>query len=461
MSGAGGPLPYRDLIQKSFGRHDVSGIASHTDAAAADGARMMGASAFTSGSHVAFAGRPSLHTAAHEAAHAIQQRGGVHLKGGVGEAGDAYERHADAVADRVVAGQSSETLLDAYASRARGEDGAAGGTRAAQLKQSPGVAVQMTKLKTGYGTFEDVSYHKLTNTSGKEIGCEIYLRFTPGDTVDASKIGLTQTLKATKDGALDTPNEGKTRQAVKSGTAKDFYIDQYAGTRNPLYATTNPPASDADNMAAWPEDPKVEKMTEDERKKSDETGKVGQLYKGIGQHGYRKKSGASWDTKDAELRDRPNRPGSVDKKNSGQYFETTALAVEGTQKDSYYGSVQWGWERDSAAAFKLVDFKVVSMGVPSENFMAAARQWNTSKTWSAEKPDGDAVIKLPTVEVYKTAAAVEVPSGADKIKLDAKTRVRVITKGADAKTLWSVEVVDGPHTGKRVSLDGSTLTKEQ
>jgi hypothetical protein len=63
---------------------------------------------------VAFAGAPNLHTAAHEAAHVIQQRAGVQLKGGVGEVGDPYERHADAVADAVVQGKSSEALLDAY-----------------------------------------------------------------------------------------------------------------------------------------------------------------------------------------------------------------------------------------------------------------------------------------------------------------------------------------------------------
>ena len=39
----------------------------------------------------------------------------MQLKGGVGEAGDSYERHADAVADRVVAGESAEGLLDQMA----------------------------------------------------------------------------------------------------------------------------------------------------------------------------------------------------------------------------------------------------------------------------------------------------------------------------------------------------------
>jgi hypothetical protein len=42
----------------------------------------------------------------------VQQRAGVQLKGGVGATGDAYERQADAVADRVVRAQSAESLLD-------------------------------------------------------------------------------------------------------------------------------------------------------------------------------------------------------------------------------------------------------------------------------------------------------------------------------------------------------------
>jgi hypothetical protein len=38
----------------------------------------------------------------------------VQLKGGVGQAGDAYEQHADQVADAVVQGKSAEVLLDRY-----------------------------------------------------------------------------------------------------------------------------------------------------------------------------------------------------------------------------------------------------------------------------------------------------------------------------------------------------------
>src|SRR4051812_43111655 len=105
-------LPHSDTIQRSFGSHDISSVQAHTGAEAAASARTMNADAYATGNHIVLGNRADLHTAAHEAAHVVQQRGGVQLKDGVGAAGDAYERHADAVADRVVAGRSAEDLLD-------------------------------------------------------------------------------------------------------------------------------------------------------------------------------------------------------------------------------------------------------------------------------------------------------------------------------------------------------------
>ncbi len=106
------PLPFSDTLQRLFGRHDVSSIQAHTGPEAAASAQAMGAEAYASGDHVVLGRSGDLHTVAHEAAHVVQQRGGVQLKGGVGAVGDAYERHADAVADRAVAGRSAEDLLD-------------------------------------------------------------------------------------------------------------------------------------------------------------------------------------------------------------------------------------------------------------------------------------------------------------------------------------------------------------
>jgi len=115
VASGGGPLLHGDTIQRLFGRHDISGVEAHVGGAAATASRTIGAEAYATGHHVAFASSPSLHTAAHEAAHVVQQRSGVQLKGGVGESGDAHEQHANAVADAVVQGKSAEALLDRYA----------------------------------------------------------------------------------------------------------------------------------------------------------------------------------------------------------------------------------------------------------------------------------------------------------------------------------------------------------
>ena len=118
VSGPASSLPHGDSIQRSFGHHDVSGIEAHVGGAAGNTAEAIGATAYATGNHVAFQSAPDLHTAAHEAAHVVQQRGGVQLKGGVGESGDVYEQHADAVADKVVRGESAQALLDVTAGAA-------------------------------------------------------------------------------------------------------------------------------------------------------------------------------------------------------------------------------------------------------------------------------------------------------------------------------------------------------
>ena len=106
-------IPHLAVIQNSFGpEHNVSEIRSVVGGAARDATDAIGAEAYATGDRVAFRDQPDLHTAAHEAAHVVQQRAGVQLYGGVGEVGDVYERHADAVADRVVAGESASGLLN-------------------------------------------------------------------------------------------------------------------------------------------------------------------------------------------------------------------------------------------------------------------------------------------------------------------------------------------------------------
>jgi len=112
VQGTGSQLPHVEQIQDSFGRHDISGVKAFTGTKAATASKAIGAQAYTTDNKIAFSSpSPDLHTTAHEATHVLQQRKGVRLNGGVGEVGDSYERHADAVADKVVRGVSTEGLL--------------------------------------------------------------------------------------------------------------------------------------------------------------------------------------------------------------------------------------------------------------------------------------------------------------------------------------------------------------
>ncbi len=140
VAGSGGALPHLDRIQQAFGAHDVSGVQAHTGAQAAQAADAMGAQAYATGDTIAFAGAPDLFTAAHEAAHVVQQRAGVSVPGGVGAEGDRYEQHADAVAQRVVSGQSAQDLLDAQVGAS--DVGGAGG--AVQMRNDGATAAPGT-----------------------------------------------------------------------------------------------------------------------------------------------------------------------------------------------------------------------------------------------------------------------------------------------------------------------------
>lgn len=100
IQGGGSELPFLDRIQESFGAHDLSDARAHFGEAAESATSSLGAMAFAYGEDVAFSEPPDLFTAAHEAAHVV---------------GVAGEAEADAVAERVVAGQSAADLLDRHA----------------------------------------------------------------------------------------------------------------------------------------------------------------------------------------------------------------------------------------------------------------------------------------------------------------------------------------------------------
>lgn len=345
VSGGGGALPHLDAIQRSFGRHDVSHVSAHVGGVAAEASQAMNAQAYAVGNQTAFRSAPDLHTAAHEAAHVVQQRAGVHLKDGVGQAGDHYERHADAVADRVVRGESAETLLDEMA-------GGGGGS-----------AIQM--LSTSGGAFDTTTYAVVN--SGQQRGCTIELTFTPNDLVVAPKIGLTQTVKSTKDSANYYAFGPATEQAERQGRANSSqqgneggYIDRSGEKTNPMYGLDNPQAGKG-----------IESVTSS----SGGNARVG--HRTVSQTGQ-------VDVVPAYLYDQPkmNWPNG---KPMEQLFETTALAMEGDLAGTYFGSVEWGVDTDTAGTPTLKPFKVVSQGVPSSQFMASASNWNAQQMFVRDR----------------------------------------------------------------------------
>jgi hypothetical protein len=126
-------VPFAAHLQAAFGRHDLSGVQAHLGSQATASASTIQALAYATGNHMVFAGIPTLHTVAHEAAHIVQQRR-VRLASGIGQVGDAYEQHADAVAEQVVAGQSAEHLLDHVPGAG---DGVPTGAGSLQLRPGP------------------------------------------------------------------------------------------------------------------------------------------------------------------------------------------------------------------------------------------------------------------------------------------------------------------------------------
>ncbi len=116
LTDSGGPLPYIEELQRAFGRHDLKDVRAATGDEAGRANERMSSVAYAMGDTVVFRdSSPDLFTVAHEVAHVIQQRAGSVPTGTIGQSGDRHEAHADAVAERVVRGQSAEDLLDQVA----------------------------------------------------------------------------------------------------------------------------------------------------------------------------------------------------------------------------------------------------------------------------------------------------------------------------------------------------------
>ncbi len=282
-------------------------------------------------------------------------------------------------------------------------------------------------------------------------GVDIKLKFTPNSNVNAKLIGLTQIANGFVGGAYISPAAGRaitSSDAISVGggeTDEGMAIDRVSNKNNPIYGASNLAAG------AGLDTTSVDNNSTANPLQLGVTGGGNATY----QLGYRYKSGGSWISKDAMLFDGPTM-GNV-AKNSRQIFETTALAIKGSQVNTYYGSVQWGWRTDAAGNFSKVSFQVVSQGVPSSSFMKAAGLWNASKTST-----GKNTVNLPLedVQLISNLTGVDIGLGPVFTHLPFGTRV-VVQPGLPSMTESFIRVVDGPFTGETGQVLNSELSDER
>ena len=241
-------------------------------------------------------------------------------------------------------------------------------------RESP--ARRRTTVPTWAGWFT-VGRYALQETSPVDservvgYGTDIKITFKPNTFVDAERIEFVQLARSVKNGRphnkYDTNEKERKTAESRMVPGDGAHIDQLPNRPSPLYPDASP--------------------------------------------GFRRKDAKGrWTTADATMHDQPNLTSGDDQTTAeaahtgvwSQVFETAALATAGNQKGTYYGSVRWGWswpEPASRRAPQLVNFEVVSAGVPSATFLAAARLWNSSKTSDNAQPED-----VPIAEGRKVTA---------------------------------------------------------
>jgi hypothetical protein len=338
--GSGAPLPAseRTFFEPRFGR-SLANVRVHSGGAADEAARAVNARAFTLGDDITFAAgelRPGTldgrRLIAHELTHTLQQ--------GAASPGDTTQR---------------SPALDIR--------------RRLNLSRIPQATLQRT-FDSWAGTFTPDTYQEL-NEAGVD-GVDMKLRFTPNPSyADATRIGLVQAAQPTEQGrpiqigsAADQAVH-KARQVPAGQAEAGFEIDQYTDYSNPLYQAGQSTATQT--LGTTPEQDPV----------------------GVGQYGYRYVDAAGKEKKqDATLIDPPAL--SSTRKETKIVFETAALAVAGNQAGIYYGSVEWGWQKNAAGKVTKLPFRIVDKYAPSINFFHAKVYWGQSKTLS-----GVPTLKLP------------------------------------------------------------------
>lgn len=373
---------------------DFSNVHVHTDAKSDSLNRSLSAKAFTLGNDIFFsqgAYNPGTHGGkellAHELTHVVQQGAGkpnkVQTKLQVGPAGDKYEQEADAVARQVMQGPSSpppqlkkdDEIQTRRIIRRHGihDDEQVRRKPLKIQQQGKSDIVRRAPVQSFGGTFTDVRYEGMQGQ--RQVGAIMDLSFSPNDMIQSPKIGLTQTVKALKDGAI---NAGEGREDLQQrmqgrkgldpgrfldrGAPKDVRKDKHYYQENPIFGMENQPTSEDRTLGgATSRTVKANRLGGDDVDHPDVK---------AGTYGSRDSDG---NIVPATLHDEPGRPvgGNLDIS-----FETAAVVLEGAQKGAYLGSVEWGFKASGESAPTLYPFKLISKGTPTKAFMQSVNLWN-------------------------------------------------------------------------------------
>jgi hypothetical protein len=340
--------------------------------------------------------------------------------------------------------QTAEGLSRAFMLHEAGYTGAGLAIRdSIGMRPLASAGAQLARYATNFGEFEDYKFNEVKNTGGTSVGVQLYLKFHPGNNVDAKKIGMTQAAEGKISGAqINTGFYGR-RQAT-SGAGVGYFIDRLAGRPSPLYGTvgTVTAGEDATKLGSYAA-PGITALNAAQVTASQLTGMD---YGGGSVFGYRYMDGATLKGPiPAEMHDAPNLPVT---NSSEQVFETTALAFEGNMAGTYLGSVEWGWRRDAKGVFSTVPVSLKSQGVPTATFLTAASIWNTAKEnyGLLANADPTKILKMDLTDDYT------VPKG---------TPLEQTGRGTSGgKTYYGVKILDnkGQDTGRTgVVLSTDTL----
>ena len=311
--------------------------------------------------------------------------------------------------------------------------------------------VQRAPQKNWAGKFSDDVYRPISepNVSPPRYAAHIELSFLPEKTVDAENIAFVQTAQM-----LITDREGadpRIHRPYYVQTDKDesvfsnrllsddpetlgTHIDQSTKERTPLYSMTG--ASDTDI--------KSKKKTASPLAASTPTK--------FSDFGFRTdKKG----TKAATMTDQPGLDAEKGASAFGK-FETTALAVEGAQRGTYYGTVKWGFTKAAGETeAKLDPFVLSQSSAPSDTFFEAAKRFGASTTTAGEQS-----VPLPTSGNRYANADVTLRSSPDKgsvAKISLNTMLETLDDSSN-KGWVKVIVAGGDHSGAMGWLKASELS---